>query len=163
MNFADNFADNLGTTWWTFWRTISRTSSGTILGSISWTILGTILGTILTNIISNYRHCEKTASSFLKIKTHIKDSHTPGYCEDCNKTFKNNDSYRRHRKTGITVKLGFKERLKSEQIGISEQFCDDQEAKCSKSLSKIQSYNTLMAVMTPDSLKWPETPQSKQS
>ena len=26
----------------------------------------------------------------------------------------------------ITVKLGFKERLKSEQIGISEQFCDDQ-------------------------------------
>ena len=25
-----------------------------------------------------------------------------------------------------TVKLGFKERLNSEQIGISEQFCDDQ-------------------------------------
>jgi len=45
------------------------------------------------------RHCEKTAATFRKIQSHIYQHHNPYECKECNKTFVNQGSYARHRRT----------------------------------------------------------------
>ena len=45
------------------------------------------------------KHCSKMYPDYGKIKRHILNTHVPGFCKDCNKSFFCVTSYERHRKT----------------------------------------------------------------
>ena len=45
------------------------------------------------------KHCSKMYPDYGKITRHILNTHVPGFCKDCNKSFFCVTSYERHRKT----------------------------------------------------------------